>query len=120
VVVHGGPDFDHEYLLPELDRLADVCRLIYYDQRGRGRSFTGEVADDVTVGSEVEDLDAIRRELQLGSIAVLGHSWGALVAMEYALTHPAAVSHLILISPGPVSPGVSGDLCKRRDLRVHV
>jgi proline iminopeptidase len=104
VVVHGGPDFDHEYLLPELDRLADECRLVYYDQRGRGRSYSGEGARDITLGSEIEDLDAIRRELQLGSIAVLGHSWGALVAMEYALALPATVSHLILISPAPASP----------------
>jgi proline iminopeptidase len=103
VVVHGGPDFDHEYLLPELDRLADVRRLVYYDQRGRGRSFAGE-ADDVTMRGEVEDLDAVRRELGLGSISVLGHSWGALVAMEYALAFPAAVSHLVLISPAPASP----------------
>jgi proline iminopeptidase len=38
LVLHGGPDFDHAYLLPELDRLADSFRLLYYDQRGRGRS----------------------------------------------------------------------------------
>ena len=42
VVLHGGPDFGHDYLLPDLDRLADVFRLVYYDQRGRGRSFSGE------------------------------------------------------------------------------
>ena len=103
VVVHGGPDFDHEYLLPELDRLAGKCRLVYYDQRGRGRSYSGEGAGDVTMQSEIQDLDAIRRALQLGSIAVLGHSWGALLAMEYALACPAAVSHLVLISPAPAS-----------------
>lgn len=38
IVLHGGPDFDIGYLLPDLDRLADAFRLIYYDQRGRGRS----------------------------------------------------------------------------------
>ena len=38
IVLHGGPDFDHSYLLPDLDRLKDRFRLIYYDQRGRGRS----------------------------------------------------------------------------------
>jgi proline iminopeptidase len=41
IVVHGGPDFDHAYLLPELDRLAGRARLVYYDQRGRGRSANG-------------------------------------------------------------------------------
>jgi proline iminopeptidase len=34
IVLHGGPDFDHGYLLPDLDRLSDAFRLIYYDQRG--------------------------------------------------------------------------------------
>src|SRR6476659_1593373 len=41
VVVHGGPDFDQSYLSPELDRLRDTFRLVYYDQRGRGRSAQG-------------------------------------------------------------------------------
>ena len=36
IVLHGGPDFDISYLLPELDRLSDKFHLIYYDQRGRG------------------------------------------------------------------------------------
>jgi hypothetical protein len=36
IVLHGGPDFDHLYLLPDLDRFADTYRLVYYDQRGRG------------------------------------------------------------------------------------
>ena len=38
IVLHGGPDFDHSYLLPELDRLSDAFHLIDYDQRGRGCS----------------------------------------------------------------------------------
>jgi len=36
IVLHGGPDFDHSYLLPELNRLSDAFHLFYYDQRGRG------------------------------------------------------------------------------------
>jgi pimeloyl-ACP methyl ester carboxylesterase len=53
VVLHGGPDFDYDYLLPELDRLAERFRLIYYDQRGRGRSADGVRPDDVTLESEM-------------------------------------------------------------------
>lgn len=103
VVVHGGPDFDHEYLLPDLDRLAELFRLVYYDQRGRGRSFTGEGPGDVTMASEVEDLDLIRDWSRSDSVAVLGHSWGGLVAMEYAVRHPDRVSHLILMNTAPAS-----------------
>jgi proline iminopeptidase len=59
MVIHGEPDFDHQYLLPELDRLADAFRLIYYDQRRRGRSAEGVRADDVTIRSEVEDIECV-------------------------------------------------------------
>lgn len=103
MVLHGGPDLDHTYLLPELDRLADSFRLIYYDQRGRGRSTEGVDPEEVDIQSEMEDLDSLRRHLGLDSFALLGHSWGALLALEYAIRHPAQVSHLILMNSAPVS-----------------
>ncbi len=103
VVVHGGPDFNHAYLLPEMDRLAGSFRLVYYDQRGRGRSFCGPLDYEVTMASEIADLDRVRERLGLGSIAVLGHSWGALLAMEYSIRHPQRVSHLILMNTAPAS-----------------
>jgi proline iminopeptidase len=103
VVVHGGPDFDHEYLLPELDRLAEQFRVLYYDQRGRGRSFTGEGPDDVTIESEIEDLDRVREWTGARSVALLGHSWGTLLATEYAVRHPDRVSHLVLLNSAPAS-----------------
>lgn len=103
VVLHGGPDFDHAYLLPELDRLAESFRLIYYDQRGRGRSATDVRAEEVTIASEMDDLDALRRELELDKIIVLGHSWGGLLAMEYATRHADRVSHLVLMNSAPAS-----------------
>ena len=54
IVLHGGPDFDHGYLLPDLDRLADSFRLIYYDQRGRGRSGDQLLSEEVTLTSDVD------------------------------------------------------------------
>jgi proline iminopeptidase len=103
LVLHGGPDFDHSYLLPELDRVADSHRLLYYDQRGRGRSAEGVRAEDVTLESEMADIEALRRHFGLESFAVLGHSWGGLLAMEYATRHPLHVSHLILMNTAPGS-----------------
>ncbi len=103
IVLHGGPDFDQAYLLPELDRLQDVLQLIYYDQRGRGRSADNVRASDVTIASELADLDAVRRHFDLDSMIILGHSWGAVLALEYALRHPNRVSSLILMNPAPVS-----------------
>ena len=103
VLLHGGPDFNHNYLLPEMDHLADACRLIYYDQRGRGRSAAGVRPEDVSIESEMADLDHLRRYVRRPSVAVLGHSWGALLAMEYATRHPDNVSHLILMNTAPAS-----------------
>jgi proline iminopeptidase len=74
VILHGGPDFNHNYLLPEMDRLSSAFRLIYYDQRGRGRSAGAVVPEDVTIDSEVDDLDRLRQYFGLSTVAVLGHS----------------------------------------------
>jgi len=103
VVLHGGPDFDHTYLLPDLDRLADSYRLIYYDQRGRGKSAEGVRPEDVTLASDLADLDKVREHYRLARTAILGHSWGTVLALEYALAHPDRVSHLILMNPAPAS-----------------
>jgi proline iminopeptidase len=103
VVLHGGPDFGYDYLLPELDRLAERFQLVYYDQRGRGRSADGVRPEDVTIESERDDLDLLRRHLGLESMAVLGHSWGGLMAMEYASRYPQRLTHLILMNTAPGS-----------------
>jgi proline iminopeptidase len=103
IVLHGGPDFDHGYLLPDLDRLKDAFRLVYYDQRGRGRSAQKVRPEDVTLASDVDDLDEVRQHFGLEAPVLLGHSWGAVLALEYALRHPTRVSHLILMNPAPAS-----------------
>ena len=103
IVVHGGPDFDHQYLLPEMDTLADAFHLVYYDQRGRGRSFAGQRLGDVNIASEIEDLDSVRERFGFDQVAVLGHSWGGLLAATYAIRRPDRVSHLILMNCAPLS-----------------
>src|SRR6266849_603517 len=116
IVLHGGPDFDHGYLLPDLDRLADAFRLIYYDQRGRGRSTDDVQPADVTFASDLDDLDEVRQHFQLESPALLGHSWGTVLALEYALRHPDRVSHMILMNPAPAS---ASDLAAFRQVYVQ-
>jgi len=101
VVLHGGPGAHHDYLLPGFDALADRRELIYYDQRGGGRS---PVPRDVPVGwtEQVADLEALRKSWGLEHLTLAGYSWGGLLAMLYALAHPGRVSRLALISPAPV------------------
>lgn len=103
IVIHGGPDFDHTYLLPDMDRLSDSYRLIYYDQRGRGKS-RGELRlEEISIEQTIEDLEGLRNYLQLESVAILGHSWGGHVAMQYAIQHPDRVSHMVLMNTAPAS-----------------
>ncbi len=103
IVLHGGPDFDSGYLLPDFDRLADSYRLIYYDQRGRGQSATGVRPEDVGLASDVEDVDRVRQHFKLDTPTLVGHSWGAVLALEYALRYPDRLSRLILMNPAPAS-----------------
>jgi proline iminopeptidase len=100
VVLHGGPGAHHDYLLPGFDALADRRELIYYDQRGGGRS---PVARDVAVGwtEHVADLDALRTIWGLERLTLAGYSWGGLLALLYAVSHPGRVGRLALISPAP-------------------
>jgi proline iminopeptidase len=100
VVLHGGPGAHHDYLLPGFDALADGRELIYYDQRGGGRS---PVARDVAVGwtEHVADLDALRTAWGLERLTLAGYSWGGLLALLYAVSHPGRVGRLALISPAP-------------------
>jgi proline iminopeptidase len=100
VVLHGGPGAHHDYLLPGFDALAAGRELIYYDQRGGGRS---TVTRDVPVGwtEQVADLEALRECWGLERLTLAGYSWGALLALLYALEHSSRVERLALISPAP-------------------
>jgi len=59
--------------------------------------------EEVTLTSDVDDVDSVRQHFRLQSSALLGHSWGTVLALEYALRHPERVSHMILMNPGPAS-----------------
>jgi proline iminopeptidase len=116
IVLHGGPDFDHAYLLPDLDRLADVLQLVYYDQRGRGRSADNVQPQRVTLASDVADIETVRRHFRLNAPILLAHSWGTVLALEYAIRYPTHASHLVLMNPAPAS---TRDSALMREAYVH-
>ncbi len=103
VVVHGGPGLDHTYLQPGLDGLATRHSLIYYDQRGTGRSVAALDESAINLERFVSDIEALRQTLGHDRITVLAHSFGALIGMEYAARHPESTRALILMNP--VEPG---------------
>jgi proline iminopeptidase len=95
VLMHGGPGLDHTTLLP-LRACEDQFTLIFYDHRCNGRS---EGADVCTMTWEnlTADAETLRETLGFEKWAVLGHSFGGNVALEYALRYPSSLSHLILL-----------------------
>jgi proline iminopeptidase len=96
IILHGGPGGTHNHLLPYLLPLARTNRIIFMDERGSGRSGKLEDASGYTVENMVEDVEALRQALGLGSINLLGHSFGGVVAQAYALKYQKNLSHLIL------------------------
>jgi proline iminopeptidase len=102
VVLHGGPGFTLDYLADDLLPLADRHTLIFYDQRGTGRSSL--VSDSAALDGQrfAEDLEAVRRHFRLERVALLGHSWGAGIAAMYAARYPERIGRLIIVGGIPL------------------
>lgn len=95
VLMHGGPGVDHTTMLP-FRSLADRFTLVLYDHRCNGRSEGAEVSS-MTWENLTADADALRQSLGFEKWAVLGHSFGGMVALEYALRYTQCLSHLVLM-----------------------
>lgn len=95
LLMHGGPGLDHTTMLP-FRACADRFRLIFYDHRCNGRS-DGAPVTSMTWENLTADAEALRQMLGYEKWAVLGHSFGGMVALEYALRYPQSLSHLVLM-----------------------
>jgi proline-specific peptidase len=108
VLLHGGPGATHQYLQP-LEALARFGRrVIFYDQVGCGRS--GHPADPEFYGvaTFVDEFAALRDQLELPAVHVLGQSWGGMLAMEIALAKPAGLASIVVAdSPSSMKLWVS-------------
>ena len=94
VLLNGGPGFSHEYL-QELRALSKYARLVFFDQRGTGKSDKADPST-YTIDANVADVENIRRSLNLGKCILFGHSWGGMLAQAYALKYQGNISKLIL------------------------
>ncbi|MGW6457877.1 alpha/beta fold hydrolase [Streptomyces sp. NPDC055078] len=94
VFCHGGPGL-WDTLGDLADMLADTALVHRWDQRGCGRS---QRSGPYSVTRSVADLDAVREHFGLERMTLLGHSWGAQLALLYALEHPGRVSGLVYVS----------------------
>ncbi len=107
LVLHGGPGADHCYLLPQMLHLGERYDLLFYDQRGGGQSKT-DARTPITWRTHVEDLAAVVAEFSLDPLSIVGYSWGAMLALLYAIEqktnpHLLAPYRLALINPAPLT-----------------
>jgi proline iminopeptidase len=95
IVLHGGPGVEHSYLLPEWRELETYSTVVFYDQRGCGKS--ADLPGPYTWEQHVADLEAVVREHARGRPVVLaGSSWGAHLALLYALEGEERIEGVIL------------------------
>jgi proline iminopeptidase len=94
VCCHGGPGL-RDYLEPMAEMVDDLMTVYRYDQRSCGRS-TGSPPYDVATA--VADLEALREHWGLPQWIVMGHSWGATLALAYCLANPTRVQAMIYLS----------------------
>lgn len=99
VIANGGPGFDHSYLHcgDVWDRLAKGRKVVFYDQRGNGRSSELKDGQPCGLAEQIDDLDALRARLGFEKIDLLGHSWGGYLVMAYAARHPDRIAHLMIV-----------------------
>jgi proline iminopeptidase len=98
LILHGGPGASHDYFLPYLLPLMRNNLLIFIDERGSGKSQKLEQPFACTVENMAEDVEAVRKTLNLGKISLLGHSYGGVLAQAYAFKYQENLSALILCS----------------------
>ncbi len=93
--VHGGPGLTHDYILSMADLAKVGFKVVFYDQLGCGKSDVPKNLNMFTIERAVEDLEGIRREMNLGKVHLFGSSYGGLLAIAYALKYQKNLKSLI-------------------------
>ncbi|HEX8092176.1 MAG TPA: alpha/beta hydrolase [Blastocatellia bacterium] len=101
IVVHGGAGLPHEYFHPVLSNLSPYAKMVYFDRRADMLS-SGSPQQNASLEEMADDIEALRQALGVDHVTLFGHSFGAAIALNYALRHPAGVNRLILISASAV------------------
>lgn len=114
VCCHGGPGL-WDYLEPLASLIDDVFTVVRSDQRGCGRS-SGE--GPFTIAQAVDDLDQLRAAMAVDRWGVIGHSWGAELALRYAARHPARATGVVYVGGIGAGDGFRAGYAAERDRRL--
>lgn len=120
IAIHGGPGIGLESIAADFAPLFAKHTVIFYDQRGAGRSELPADTTRLAVARQIADLDEIRRHFGIARATLIAHSYGPLLAASYAIAHPDAVARMIFFGPVPPRRGefwsrFSADVALRLD-----
>jgi proline iminopeptidase len=102
ILLTGGPGAGHLQLESVAKHLGNTHRVILLEQRGTGRSMpTPYDTSTVNLKNALADINLLIDKLKLGETHLVGHSWGAMLAMHYAANFPSRVRSLVLLNTGP-------------------
>lgn len=118
VFLHGGPGYSsHSFAVLEGPALERSLTMVYFDQRGSGHS-ERPASRDYAMSTLVADVEALRVALGVPQITLMGHSFGGILALEYAAQYPEHVARLILVST-PEDVPASCAVRKARLVELH-
>jgi proline iminopeptidase len=104
LVLSGGPGEDIHSMQGIADELGKKYRCIMWEQRGTGRSkLPGYDSSTINLNAYIEDIEALRTQLHAEKFIVVGNSWGMILGLAYAGTHPDAVRAVVTIGSGPIT-----------------
>jgi proline-specific peptidase len=96
--IHGGPGLGSNYLDPLQELLATGRQVVFYEQQGCDALQSSDSPDEWSLALFLEELAAVRAATGLLRCHILGHGWGGMLALEYALTQAAGIESLVLSS----------------------
>jgi proline iminopeptidase len=105
IAIHGGPGLDHETIFGDFAVLGDKHTVIFYDQRGGGKSTLPADTTTLVATRQVKDLDELRQHFGAGRVTLVAHSYGPLLAASYAIAHPGNVKRMVFFGPVPPRRG---------------
>jgi proline iminopeptidase len=105
IAIHGGPGVDLESIYADFAPLAEQRAVVFYDQRGAGRSTLPRDTTLLSAATQISDLEAIRRHFKIDRVTLVAHSYGPLLAATYAIAHPEHVRGMIFFGAVPPRRG---------------
>jgi len=103
LLLSGGPGLSSDNLFELFEQVSKRYKCILFDQRGTGKSHTEPLdSSTINLNQSFNDINSLLEKLKISKVTIIGHSWGAMLGMSYAIKYPDRVSKLVSVGSGPL------------------